>query len=121
MVIDLARGRKDAKERLRALREAGDLPCTCAVVALEIWRGRKNHEEPGLERLIRFLLPLPITVDAGIQAAEWQAAYRVRGVTLQDADVLIAGVAVTTGARLATANIRDFPMPRLRLEHWPSN
>jgi predicted nucleic acid-binding protein len=120
VVIDLARGRSSAATRLQGVRDAGDLPCTCAVVVLEVWRGRRSDEEPGLETLLRSLRALPITVDAGIRGAEWQAEYRARGVTLEDADVLIAGVAISTGARLATANVRDFPMPGLQLEHWPS-
>lgn len=120
VVIDLARGRSSAATRLHSVRAAGDVPCTCAVVALEVWRGRSSKEEPGLEALLRSLRALPMTVGAGIRAAEWQAEYRARGVTLEDADVLIAGVAMSTGARLATANIKDFPMPGLQLEHWPS-
>jgi len=44
---------------------------------------------------------------------------RARGVTLAQADCLIAAAAVGVGARLATGNRKDFPMPELSVEHWP--
>ncbi|WP_419553979.1 hypothetical protein [Candidatus Poriferisodalis sp.] len=42
-----------------------------------------------------------------------------RGITLHQADCLIAAAAVGAGASLATANLADFPMPELDLQHWP--
>lgn len=40
--------------------------------------------------------------------------------TLHQADCLIAAAAVGISARLATANIDDFPMSEVTVEHWPS-
>ena len=42
-----------------------------------------------------------------------------RGVTLSQADCLAAAAAVAVGARLATGNPKNFPMPEVVLEHWP--
>jgi predicted nucleic acid-binding protein len=42
------------------------------------------------------------------------------GVTLSQADCLIASAAVGAGARLATGNPKDFPMEELEVEHWPA-
>ncbi|MGH3575840.1 MAG: hypothetical protein ACRDRD_14560 [Pseudonocardiaceae bacterium] len=39
--------------------------------------------------------------------------------TLHQADCLIGAVTVGIGARLATGNIEDFPMPQLTVEEWP--
>jgi hypothetical protein len=33
---------------------------------------------------------------------------------------LIAAAAVGIGARLATGNLKHFPMPELDVEHWPA-
>jgi predicted nucleic acid-binding protein len=43
-----------------------------------------------------------------------------RGITLHQADCLIAATAVGIGASLATANVDDFPMPEATVEEWPS-
>jgi hypothetical protein len=49
----------------------------------------------------------------------WRPDFAVRGVTVRQADCMIAAAAVGIGAALATANVADFPMPELRLEEWP--
>lgn len=52
-------------------------------------------------------------------AGSWRRRYGARGVTLTQGDCLIAAAAVSAEARLATGNLRDFPMPELEVEHWP--
>jgi hypothetical protein len=47
--------------------------------------------------------------------------FAAKGVTLAQADCLIAATAHSSGATLATANVRDFPMPGLRVEGWPTD
>lgn len=42
-----------------------------------------------------------------------------RGLTLWQADCLIAAVSVLAGAPLATGNPKDFPMAELEVHHWP--
>jgi predicted nucleic acid-binding protein len=53
-------------------------------------------------------------------AARWRREFARDGVTLQLSDCLIAACAVTRGVPLATANVKDFPMTELTVEHWPS-
>ena len=53
-------------------------------------------------------------------AGEWRRRYRAEGRRLARADTLIAATAQVAGLSLATANIKDFPMPELDVEHWPS-
>ena len=53
-------------------------------------------------------------------AGSWRRRFGARGVTLTQGDCLIAAAAISAGARLATGNPRDFPMPELELEHWPT-
>ncbi|HVF76170.1 MAG TPA: hypothetical protein VM938_14125 [Acidimicrobiales bacterium] len=55
----------------------------------------------------------------GVACAPSEREFAERGVTLHQADCLIAAAAVGVGAGLATANIDDFPMPELAVEHWP--
>ena len=55
----------------------------------------------------------------GERAGRWRREYAARGVTLSQADCLIAAAAIGVGARLATGNPKHFPMPELEIEHWP--
>ena len=55
----------------------------------------------------------------GRLAGWWRRTHRGRGRTLSQADALIAAATVGVGARLATGNPKDFPIPGLIVEHWP--
>jgi len=118
VLVDVLRGRS-ATERLRELRAAGDTPWVCAVNAEEIARGLRTGEEPAARRLLTGLRTLPLAEAEGWQAGVWRRDYAARGLTLSQADCLIAAAALSLGGRLATGNPRHFPMPELAVEHWP--
>jgi predicted nucleic acid-binding protein len=61
----------------------------------------------------------PLGRAEGTRAGDWRRELARKGVTQAQADCLIAAAAVGVGARLATGNPKDFPMPEVRLEHWP--
>lgn len=119
VLIDLLRGRAGAVERLRALRSAGDQPCVCAINVEELERGMKSGEAESLARLLDGLTIAPLGRPEGTRAGRWRREYATRGITLSQADCLIASAAAGIGARLATGNPKDFPMSDLTLDHWP--
>ena len=55
-----------------------------------------------------------------MRAGGWRQAFAKRGVTLHQADCLIAAAAAGVGAALATANVDDFPMTEVNVQPWPS-
>lgn len=118
VLIDALRG-KPAAGRLHDLRDTGEVPLVCAVNVEEIWRGLRPGEEPAVRRFFQGLRILPLGVAEGQRAGAWRRDHAVRGITLHQADCLIAAAAVSAGATLATGNPADFPMPDLRVEHWP--
>jgi predicted nucleic acid-binding protein len=118
VLIDALRGR-EAAARLRTLRRAGDLPFVCAVNIEEIWRGARSEEEPSIARLFRGLRVAPLSQRQGELAGRWRRDFAARGVTLHQADCLIAAAAAGVQARLATGNPRHFPMDGLSVDHWP--
>lgn len=93
----------------------------CAILVEEIWRGVRPEEEEVVRRLFNGLRIAPLGVAEGIRAGGWRRQFAGRGVTLHQADCLIAAASVGIGAPLATANIDDFPMPEVTVEHWPSD
>lgn len=118
-MIDLLRGRRGAVERLRRLRSAREGLCVCAVNVEETARGLRPHEHEAARMLFSGLRVIPLGEREGWQAGEWRRAHAGRGVTLSQADCLVAAAAVSVGARLATGNAKDFPMDELIVEHWP--
>ena len=119
VLIDALRGRS-AAARLAGLRRTGTEPWVCAISAEEIWRGIRADEEPVASRLFNGLRVAPLGTGEGIRAGGWRRTYAERGVTLHQADCLIAAAALGVGASLATANVADFPMAELTVEHWPA-
>ena len=102
------------------LRRDGVEPWTCAIVVEEIWRGLRANESDVARRLFSGLRIAPLGAAEGELAGTWRRDFARRGVTLHQADCLIAAAAVGMSAPLATANVSDFPMPELNVDHWPS-
>jgi predicted nucleic acid-binding protein len=119
VLIDALRGRP-AATRIRRLRGAGDRPYACAINVEDLFRGVKPSEEAGVTRLLNGLRVAPIGRIQGEQAGRWRRQFASRGVTLSQADCLVAAAALGVGARLATGNPRDFPMKGLMVDHWPA-
>lgn len=119
VLIDLLRGRTGALGRLHDLRSAHDIPATSVVNIEEIVRGLHRREEDVSRGLLTGLRLAPLGRTEGERAGRWRREFARRGTTLSQADCLIAAAAVGIGARLATANMKDFPMRELSLEHWP--
>lgn len=118
VLIDALRGRP-AADRVRKMRRVGDEPWVCAISVEEIWRGARSEEHSTIRRLFRGLRCAPLGVAEGEQAGRWRRDLADSGVTVHQADCLIAAAALAIGGRLATANPDDFPMPELIVDHWP--
>jgi predicted nucleic acid-binding protein len=119
VIIDALRGRS-AAGRLAGLRRRGIEPWVCAISVEEIWRGLRRGEEPDVRRFFGAVRIAPIGVPEGEQAGTWRRVFAEQGVTLHQADCLIAAAAHGIDASLATANTKDFPMGELVVEHWPA-
>lgn len=118
VLIDHLRGRP-AVGRIAGLRVAGDVAATTAINVEEIVRGLRPKETGPAQALFAGLLVLPIDARAGWRAGQWRREFAARGTTLWQADCLIAAAASVHGARPATGNPKDFPMPEVQVEHWP--
>jgi predicted nucleic acid-binding protein len=118
VLIDALRG-KPAAERLRALRGVGGDPYVCAINVEEIFRGLRPSEEEAAARLFSGLRLAALGAAEGERAGRWRREFVADGVTLAQADCLVAAAAAGVSARLATGNPKDFPMEDLTVEHWP--
>lgn len=118
VLIDALRGRP-AVARVRALRDTAAPPWICAINVEEVLRGTSSEEEPAVARFLGGLHLAPLGRAEGERAGRWRRDHARRGITLSQADCLIAAAAIGIDARLATGNPKHFPMPELDLEHWP--
>ena len=118
VLIDYLRGRP-AVGRVDALVVRGGVPCTTAVNVEEIFRGVRPAETAAVELFFDGLRLAPIGRPEGRQAGVWRRRFAAQGVTLSQADCLIAAAAHAAGAVLATGNPRHFPMAEVTVEHWP--
>ena len=120
VLIDALRGR-GAGERLRELRASGTAaPWICAINVEELYRGVREAEQEALGRFLRGFRLAPLRREEAELAGRWRRDFARRGVTLGQADCLIAPAAAGIGARLATGNPKHFPMDELVVDHWPA-
>lgn len=120
VLIDLLRGRPGTVRRLSELRREGTVPWTCAVNIEEVARGLRDDEVERARRLVGGLRLAPLGRDEGLEAGAWRRRFAARGVTLSQADCLIAAAARGVDATLVTGNPRHFPMQGVHVEHWPA-
>lgn len=118
VVVDVLRGRAGTLQRVQQLRAAGDQPYVCAVTVEEAVRGLRAGEEEGAERLFAGLRTAPLSQREGWVAGGWRREFGLNGVTLSQADCLIAAAALALGGRLATGNPKHFPMVELNVQEW---
>ena len=118
VLIDALRGRP-AADRLEDLVDAREILLTTAINVEEITRGLRPAEQDAVDLLLAGLRILPIRRAEAERAGRWRREFAARGLTLHQADCLIAAAAYSAGGRLATANVKDFPMPGLSVEEWP--
>jgi predicted nucleic acid-binding protein len=117
VLIDALRGRP-AADRIDDLLATREVLLTTAVNVEEIVRGLRPAEQEAVDLLLTGLRIIPIRRKEAERAGRWRREYAGRGITLHQADCLIAAAAYGAGGRLATANVKDFPMPELTVEEW---
>jgi predicted nucleic acid-binding protein len=117
VLIDALRGRP-AAERVRGLRDGTQVPWICAVNVEEVLRGANSEDETAVMRLLGGFQLAPLGRAEGMRAGRWRRDHAREGITLSQADCLIAAAALGVGARLATGNPEHFPMADLEVEHW---
>ncbi len=119
VLIDLLRGRPGTVERLMVRRGRGSVPFTTPINVEEIHRGLRASEHDAAARLFDGLRIAPLGRTEGARAGDWRRGHASSGITLAQADCLIAAAAVSIGVPLATGNPKHFPMRELSVEHWP--
>jgi predicted nucleic acid-binding protein len=120
VVIDVLKERPRAIERFLALETQGDVPHVCAITVEEVSAYLRPDERGRAAAMFEGLSIAPLGLAEGRLAGWWRRRFRTSRRTLTQADALIAAAAAGIGARLATGNVKDFPMREVEVEHWPA-
>lgn len=112
ILVDYLRGREEASDLFEAQDER---PRISVTSILELYAGLKGRrEEQRTEQLLFQVASLPVTAEiaqrAGVFLRHYQASHGIAAI-----DAIIAATAEHHGLRLATLNVKHFPMfPKLK-------
>ena len=93
------------------------MPATTVINIEEIVRGLRPSEHRALDSLIAGLVVLPVDEPVARAAGTWRREFASRGITLWQADCLIAAAAAGYGAGCAPETRRTSRCSTV--EHWP--
>jgi predicted nucleic acid-binding protein len=92
---------------------ADDWLCISAITRLEVVRGMRPHERQVTFELLNSVETIHVTSEVADRAGELMYGWQKRGVTLGEADALIAATALQYNLSLVTTNAKHFPMTDL--------
>ena len=119
IIIDALNGKRGRRELIdQLIQDGADMAC-CSINVTEVYAGLRPGEEAKTERLLRSLKFYPVTWEIAKQAGDLQNVWRQQNRTLSLPDTTIAAVALANDLMLVTGNLKDFPMPELRLYPLP--
>ena len=107
VVIDFLRGFPNA---VKFFDEMATQPTISTVTVAELYAGAKNKSKTqAVDAIINTFIILDVTAEIAKKGGEWACKYTPsHGIDLPDA--LIASTAEIEGLKLATCNLKHFPM-----------
>lgn len=119
VLIDHLTGRRKVVELMTALATQGHSLGVCAINITELYSGLNGQERARADVLMTGLDYYEISPDAAKKAGGYRFDFARKGTPLTTTDMLIAATAVSHGAILVTANVKDYPMEDLDLLPQP--
>jgi predicted nucleic acid-binding protein len=107
VLVDHLRGSDSATEYLASL---DDRPSCSEISRIEVIQGLRSSERRTADRLFALIAWVPVTESVARRAGELGRCWRRSHPGIGVADLAIAATAEDLGARLATRNLKHFPM-----------
>lgn len=107
VVIDVLRGLPAAIRYTTSLKE---VPTCSEITRVEVLRGLRSAERTATERLFRSLRWAAVDEAIARLAGEMGRMYRRSHIGVGTADLIVAATAEELGLRIATLNVKHFPM-----------
>jgi predicted nucleic acid-binding protein len=109
VLIDVLRGDQPA---VNWLSRVAEVPRCSELTRIEVLRGLRSAERAAAERLFGALVWVPVLEPIAREAGELGRRYRRSHNGIGTVDLVVAATANQLGARVATANVRHYPMFR---------
>ncbi len=119
VIIDVLNHKRGRDTLLRNLLLQGHLLACCAVNVTEVYAGMRPKEQARTEEILRSLDYYDITWEIARSAGLLKRDWARKGMTLSVPDATVAAVALAYNLTLITDNVKDYPMPELRLYLLP--
>ena len=113
VIIWHLRGRKEITEMLRDLQRSG-LPACSALSVLEVQLGVKKGEEEKTDRFLKSLKIFDVNMEIANHAAKLIREYRIKGVTMDLPDAIIASTCILHDLILVTNNTKHYPISEIK-------
>jgi predicted nucleic acid-binding protein len=114
-LIDYILDRGNARPRITAMIEQGDVVAVCAITVAEVYSGLSDKRRGIWENWITALSYWHINIDVGMRAGTYRKTASEPGRTIPVTDALLAALAYENDATLLTSNIKDYPMKDVRI------
>ena len=115
VLIEWLRNSPKAERLLTTFVDAGDDLVVCCVSLAEVHSGLREEDRERCDALLQVMDYWDVTPDAARLAGDLRYRYARRGVTLSTPDALQAALAIVRDGFFVTGNVKDFPMPELKL------
>jgi predicted nucleic acid-binding protein len=118
-LIDWLNGVLPVAQLFHRLIQEGHTLAACPISIAEVYSGLAEDEWAIADPVLDALEYWDIDSLTAKQAGSYRYIYARKGQPLSVPDTLMAALAVAKDATLITSNVRDFPMPELKLEPLP--
>jgi len=114
-LIDWLNGREPVPEKLEELSRRGEVLAVNALSVAETYSGIAPDDMERIDSLLAAFEYWPIGWTVARLAGEYRYQYARAGRKLAVTDVILGAHALSEDATLITDNVRDFPMPGLKI------
>ena len=115
VLIAYLRGYTETVSLLKELTEKGADFSVSAVTIVEIEAGIRDKEKEKTYELLDLFEICPLDISTAQLAGSFLRKYRMKGISLSLADVIIGATAVTQDLILVTYNTRHYPMAGIQI------
>ena len=119
VLIDYLAGRPATVELVQSLDNEGHDLGVCCINVTELYSGVPERKRLVAAEFVDSLDYYDVIPDIAKLAGTYRFDFARKGITLSTSDCIIAAVAVANEATLITANVRDYPMPEIRILEQP--
>jgi predicted nucleic acid-binding protein len=120
VIIDALNSRRGRRELIEQHNQAGDNLACCVISMAEVYAGMMPHEAGATDRFFQGLECIEISQEIARKGGLLKYEWARKGTTLDIPDAIISAVALSFNLTLATDNVKDFPMPELKLLPLPA-